>query len=341
MSSGAPVVDHYYHPPQQQKQVIVYDTGAEISDDDSYEEVNAHAVGLEDVTAGTVINTVPVRICRSLSELQENEKMRRVYLTKEQIAQLKLPNTAFDKNGVALDERVGDPCKTVFKSVEIRSLKNGHAIPFVAEIVGLQNRVPTKSGKAATVYMSSKANQPDCHIDISQPNSVVTERMLAFHQPMQAVKRQIHPSADPMDPHWGLTVWDHDGSKTFAASVLADMCDQGVFSKLKSQALFADTSQSKIDLPKEILQRVRSEIEAAQTKVENGFINMNEWYVEFRPFDSKDYLSKDVNSATRRIAGQYVGSNVEKTSRHIQESGNIRQELELVLDIEMAMMNVE
>lgn len=328
--SSFPVEDRHtqYNRPQQ---TIVIDTSNNMSDnnnnniEESFDKIE-HGEGLK----GRQIIRIPVRICASPAELRSAKGIANVFkLSDKMVKHMKLPNTLTNRNGVPLDERVGDPTKTIFTRVTITGKKNTMAEPWVATIDGLKKSVVNDSGALANAYLSAGVFESGLREDISEPNNVATERMLLLHNPLQEVSNEITPHANKNNAYWGLTVKDEHGNTTFSANLLADMCMANKFPQLDYESLdFGDGHD--VDVPKEILQRIQQEVSEAQSNIKESLINMYDWSVTFRPANAGQ------NSP---IGGEYTGHSAEEISKIDSETDNIRGELELMLEIEYGMLD--
>ena len=341
MSTGSyPVDDHHYHQnyPQQQRQVIFVDTDKKMEyedvGDDYDEEIPIHAEGLNDATMGEQTMQIVARICASPTELQNNYGTLNVFkLSNEGVKSMKKPNVLTDKNGVALDKRTGDPQKTVFRKVMITGLKNSMGFPITADVKGLKKTLVGKNG-LSNIYLSANANDLNMKKDISEPNSVVTERMLLLHDPLQAVDREITETKDEDDEYWGLKVRDKEGDITFTAALLVDMCNAGKFPKLNIMSHLSNPDNVKLDVPKKVLQRVRNEAKEAAKQIQDSLINMYEWDVTFRRADSKSFID---NNAP--VNGQFIGTSIEKRVETSNAINSVRGEIEVHLEITYGMLD--
>lgn len=341
MSTGSyPVDDNHYHQnyPQQQRQVIFVDTDKQMEyeevGDEYEEETPIHAEGLKNATMGEQTMQIVARICASPTELQNNNGTLNVYkLSTEMVKSMKLPNTLTDKNGVALDKRTGNPQKTVFRKVVVTGIKNNMGFPMTADIKGLKKTLVGKTG-LSNIYLSANANDMHMKKDISEPNSVVTERMLLLHDPLQAVDREITETKDEEDEYWGLKVRDKEGDITFTAALLVDMCNSGKFPKLNIMSHLSNPENVKLDIPKKVLQRVRDEAKEASKQIHDSLINMFEWDVTFRRADSKSFID---NNAP--VNGQFIGTSVEKMVETNNTINSVRGEIEVHLDVTYGMLD--
>lgn len=341
MSSGYPIEDTHYHQ-YPQKQIVVIDTekkmNNEYDDIDNNFDEDGHAVGLNYASQGEQVARIAVRVCGSPAQLQNNGGVLSVFkLSTEMVHSLKLPNVLTGKNGVALDERTGDPKKTIFKSVVVKAKKNTFGFPVVAEIDGLKKTIPTKNGPA-NVYLSAGINR-QTEEDISEPNNVVTEKMLLMHNPLEHVKKEITFSSDTDYEFGTLKVKNKDESYTFTAALLTEMCDNGIFPKLNFRNALAKLKDERVDVDAKILMRVRDECEVASKQINDSLINMHDWTVTFRRYDSNSFINDTapVNGIiTRGHQSEDQKKKKKKTSNAVNATVG---EMELELEITYGMLD--
>jgi len=340
MSTGYPVDDHHHQNYPPQRQIIVIDSDQKMRNEyddvgDEYEEdIPVHAEGLHNATMGEQTMQIVARICAAPTELQSNDGTLNVFrLSTEMVKSMKLPNTLTDKNGVALDKRTGNPQKTVFRKVVVTGIKNTLGFPILADIDGLKKTLPGKTGPS-NLYLSAGVNDMNMDKDISEPNSVVTERMLLLHDPLLAVEREITESKDEDDEYWGLKAREKSGDITFTAALLVDMCNAKKFPKLNIMTHLADPANVKLDVPKTVLKRVRDEAQEASKQIHDSLINMFEWNVTFRRADCKSFID---NNAP--VNGQYIGTSAEKIVETNNSINSVRGEVEVHLDVTYGMLD--
>jgi len=340
MSSHYPVQDKVVYTTQAgPNTMVVYDdadqqmqNGQQVNYqgvEEQYEEdydAPVHAEGLESATLGEQTIRITARICASPAELESHPELRVYGLSTQQVKSMKLPNVMTDKNGVALKDRFGDASKTVFKGVKVIGYRNTYNFPMGADVEGLKKNQMTENGMT-NVRMKGKTTSHSL-LDISEPNSVVTAKMLQLHNPLQKVKMQIQKSSDPEDEEWGLKVREKNGDLTFTACLLGDMCADGTFAKINIGPVLADPQTTKVDVPKEILQRLLAETQEANNKIKESLIDMFNWRVTFKRADATSFVDDN-----KPVNGQYIGDDVSIKSNVGNAEAGVRGVCELDLEI--------
>lgn len=260
----------------------------------------------------------------------------RATLSHEFIEGMKRPIVTRNRHQATGAQRVGDPAKTVIKRIHLGKAYNPTNKVLVGHIDGMFPEGGAANGSPANFTLPPTPNGPiDLNITLEEPINVLTDHMLKFKGPLAGSKYEIIPDPDPRAEYWALKlrneITDANGKKhyipTFAAAFMAMMVADGAFPKKGETVAKAievnlkDPSVHQLTLPKDMLIKVRDEMQAGERDIDSALNNLYEWGIDFRTHDGSAFTDQTnahgINASMDLTTRPLSDESVNKTSHSI------------------------
>jgi hypothetical protein len=304
-----------------------------------------HAENLDKVS-GTQKRTVTVFIQGTPAQFAKGAGVvNRAQLSRAVVEGMKRPLVTRNRHRAKDSELLGDPTKTVIKSIKLLKGFNGTSKHLSADIDNMYPEAAPANGRPCSFVLPRTPKGPiDLNVTLKEPINIVTDKMLAFKGLLAGARYEITPDADPNEPYWTVktrtTLKDNGGREvtrpSFSLCLLNDMIIDGEFKKSTEiqkgiAEAMVNPNLHQLSLPKEMLERVQGEIKEGEQELTSSMVNLYEWGITFNPADGSSWTDHD------GVHGVSVGTDMSNRRAADKKINGVVQEAWVQMEIEYGM----